>query len=61
MKVRLGSELKQRLGRLAEATKRPKVHLAAEVIRDFVDLNEWQTQETRNANAWGRTARPGAG
>ena len=51
MTVRLEPELKQRLDRLADATKRSKSFLAAQAIRDFVDLNEWQVQEIRNAIA----------
>ena len=51
MTVRLEPELKQRLDRLADATKRSKSFLAAQAIRDFVDLNEWQVQEICNAIA----------
>ena len=51
MTVRLEPELKQRLDRLADATKRSKSFLAAQAIRDFVDLNEWQVQEIRSAIA----------
>ena len=51
MTIRLESELKQRLDHLAEATQRSKSFLAAQAIRDFVDLNEWQIQEVRNALA----------
>ena len=51
MTIRLEPELKQRLDRLAEATQRSKSFLAAQTIRDFVDLNEWQIREIRNAIA----------
>ena len=51
MTIRLEPELKQRLDRLAGATQRSKSFLAAQAIRDFVDLNEWQIQEIRNAIA----------
>ena len=51
MSVRLEPELEQRLDRLARATQRSKSFLAAQAIRDFVDLNEWQVQEIRNAIA----------
>ena len=51
MTIRLEPELKQRLDRLAEATQRSKSFLAAQAIRDFVDLNEWQIREIRNAIA----------
>ncbi len=47
--IRLESELKLRLDRLADATQRSKSFLAAEAIRDFVDLNEWQIREVEMA------------
>ncbi len=49
MTIRLEPELKQRLDRLAEATHRSKSFLAAEALRDFVELNEWQIQEIKDA------------
>ena len=51
MTVRLEPELKHRLEQLAQATERSKSFLAAQAIREFVDLNEWQVQEIRNAIA----------
>ena len=51
MTLRLEPELKQRLDHLAEATQRSKSFLVAQAIREFVDLNEWQVQEIRNALA----------
>ena len=51
MTLRLEPELKQRLDHLAEATQRSKSFLAAQAIREFVDLNEWQVQEIRDALA----------
>lgn len=47
--IRLDEDIKQRLGQLAEATQRSKSFLAAEAIREFVELNEWQVAETRAA------------
>ncbi|MCZ0941604.1 MAG: CopG family ribbon-helix-helix protein [Gammaproteobacteria bacterium] len=47
--IRLESELKQRLEQLAESMQRSKSFLAAQAIRDFVDLNEWQVQEIEQA------------
>ena len=47
--IRLESELNQRLERLAESMQRSKASLAAQAIRDFVDLNEWQVQEIEQA------------
>lgn len=49
MTIRLESELKGRLDQLAEATHRSKSFLAAEAIRDFIELNEWQIQEIKAA------------
>ncbi len=49
--IRLESELKQRLESLAEAMQRSKSFLASQAIREFVDLNEWQVQETEQAIA----------
>ena len=51
MTIRLEPALKQRLDQLAEATQRSKSFLAAQAIREFVDLNEWQVQEIRSAIA----------
>ncbi len=51
MTIRLAPDLKNRLEQLAEATQRSKSFLAAEAIRDFVDLNEWQVGEIREAVA----------
>ena len=49
MTIRIESELKQRLDRLAKATQRSKSFLAAEALRDFVELNEWQIGEIKAA------------
>ena len=47
--IRLESELKLRLERLAGAMQRSRSFLAAQAIRDFVDRNEWQVQEIEQA------------
>ena len=47
--IRLEQDLKGRLDHLAEATQRSKSFLAAEAIRDFIELNEWQIQEIKEA------------
>lgn len=47
--VRLEDEVKDRLDRLAESTRRSKSFLASEAIREFVENNEWQIAETRAA------------
>ena len=49
MTIRLEPELKQRLDRLAKATQRSKSFLAAEALRDFVEMNEWQISEIKAA------------
>ena len=49
MTVRLEDSLKDRLEKLAEATQRSKSFLAAEAIREFVELNEWQVEELKLA------------
>lgn len=47
--VRLEDEVKGRLDRLAESTRRSKSFLASEAIREFVENNEWQIGETQAA------------
>lgn len=47
--VRLDDEVKDRLNRLAESTRRSKSFLASEAIRQFVESNEWQITETQAA------------
>ncbi len=49
MTVRLDRDIKTRLEQLARATQQSKSFLAAEAIRDYVELNEWQIAETESA------------
>ena len=49
MTIRLENDLKERLEKLADATQRSKSFIAAEAIRDFVELNEWQIQGIQEA------------
>jgi RHH-type transcriptional regulator, rel operon repressor / antitoxin RelB len=49
MTIRLDDDVKQRLELLSEATHRSKSYLAAEAIRDFINLNEWQISEIKEA------------
>ena len=49
MTIRLEPELKSRLDKLASATHRSKSFLAAEAVREFIELNEWQIQELKEA------------
>ncbi len=49
MTIRLDPELKSRLDKLALATHRSKSFLASEAVREFIELNEWQIQELKDA------------
>lgn len=49
MTVRLEDDLKDRLDQLSKATQRSKSFLAAEAIREFIELNEWQVEELKAA------------
>ena len=51
MTLRLDDDLKRRLDRLSTATQRTRSVLAAQAIREFVDLNEWQIGEIEQAVA----------
>ena len=45
--LRVDSKLKKRLDKLAKITRHSRSFLAAEAIRDFVSLNEWQIEEIK--------------
>lgn len=47
--LRLEPKLKKQLDRLAEATQRSRSFLAAEAIREYIALNEWQIKEIQRA------------
>ena len=49
MTVRLSTDLKGRLERLAKSTRRSKSYLAAEAIAEYVDANAWQVEAIRKA------------
>ena len=49
MTIRLEPDIKGRLDVLADATHRSKSWLAAEAIREYVELIEWQIHEIRAA------------
>jgi len=49
MTIRLDTELKSRLDKLADATHRSKSYLAAQAVREYIELNEWQLQEIQDA------------
>ena len=40
--LRLDAKTRKRLDRLAKTTERSRAALAAEAVRHFVELNEWQ-------------------
>ncbi len=44
MTIRVDRKIKARLRKLAKATERTQSHLAAEAIRSYVELNEWQIE-----------------
>jgi predicted transcriptional regulator len=46
--LRLDPETRERLDRLAKNTERSRSALAAEAVRLFVDLNEWQIAAIEN-------------
>jgi RHH-type transcriptional regulator, rel operon repressor / antitoxin RelB len=49
MTIRVDRKTKARLEKLARALDRSKSYLAAEAIRAYVDLNEWQIVEIKAA------------
>jgi RHH-type transcriptional regulator, rel operon repressor / antitoxin RelB len=49
MTLRLDTETLRRLGRLAEVTERSKAWLAAQAVKDYLELNEWQTEAINTA------------
>ena len=49
--LRLDSGLKKQLDKLSKATSRTRSFLAAEAIREYVTLNEWQIEEIRQGMA----------
>ena len=49
MTVRMTQETKNRLTQLAAATNRTKSYLLDQAINDYLNVHEWQTQETKKA------------
>jgi predicted transcriptional regulator len=47
--LRIEGGLKRKLDKLAKTTRRSRSFLAAEAIREYVALNEWQIQEIKKA------------
>jgi len=44
MTIRQEADLKARLDKLADATQCSKSYLAAEAVREYIELNDWQLQ-----------------
>ena len=49
MTIRLEPNLKSRLDKLSAVTHRSKSFLAAEAVREYIELNEWQIEEIKTA------------
>ncbi len=47
--VRVESEVKKRLEKLARSTGRSRSFLAAEALSDYLDVNEWQVEGIKKA------------
>jgi predicted transcriptional regulator len=47
--LRLDAKLKKKLDLLSQATNRSRSFVAAEAIREYVELNNWQIEETTKA------------
>jgi RHH-type transcriptional regulator, rel operon repressor / antitoxin RelB len=47
--LRVDTKLKKKLDKLAKTTQRSRSFLAAEAIREYVALNEWQIEEIQKA------------
>lgn len=51
MTLRLDPELRKRLDGLARAQRRSRSFIAAEAIREYVAVNEWQIEEIKKGLA----------
>jgi predicted transcriptional regulator len=49
--VRIDTEVKKRLERLAKSTGRTRSFLAAEAISEYIEINEWQVAGIKRAIA----------
>jgi RHH-type transcriptional regulator, rel operon repressor / antitoxin RelB len=49
--LRMDARLRERLDKLAAATRRSRSFLAAEAIREYVELNAWQIAEIQKGLA----------
>lgn len=51
MTLRLEPDLRKRLDGLAKAQRRSRSFIAAEAIREYVQVNEWQIEEIKKGLA----------
>ena len=58
MTIRLDDETNNRLTNLAAATDRSKAYLTMQALKLFLENNEWQVQEIKEAVAEADTASP---
>ena len=58
MTLRLDDETNSRLSDLAGATDRSKAYLAKQALKVFLENNEWQVQQIKEAMAEADTASP---
>ena len=47
--LRVGTDVKKRLEKLAKSTGRSRSFLAAEALNEYLDVNEWQVAGVRKA------------
>jgi len=47
--LRLDARLKKQLDRLSKSMNRTRSFVAAEAIREYVELNEWQIEQVKKA------------
>jgi predicted transcriptional regulator len=47
--LRVGTDVKKRLEKLAKSTGRSRSFLAAEALSEYLDVNEWQVAGVRRA------------
>lgn len=49
MTVRLPTQVKARLEKLAKSTDRSKAYLASQAIEEYLDVQEWQVKAIKDA------------
>ncbi len=49
MTIRMASETRERLSRLADAVNRSKSYILNQAIREYLDTHEWQVLEIEQA------------